>query len=369
MLLLLQYLVKVILLMENSVAGRVIYTASADDSGDDVSGGVTFDLTSDSDSALSIDAQTGTLAAGRPDHEAQDQYSFTVVATDAAGNATEGQEAVTLTVNDLDDAAPSINSASTVAAIEAGSSAGEVIYTATADDSGDDVSDGVSFNLVGDRSDLSIDAATGAVTLNEAADASGYYFTVVATDAAGNQVALQDVSMAVYQSVSGQQPVDGSGDIQQSFTHNADGSITLQLTVDPSLASGYAGGVSSLNFELSYDSSDIVGGVITDDIDSSTASLFASNTDVSGTLAAELIYLDQLDVAAELPVMTATFNLANEGATFTVENIVMNGDEKSASASSVSVASGQGSSSDDVFMLSGRCMLMLIQVRVQIHLL
>jgi hypothetical protein len=40
---------------ENSGSGQVIYTATADDSAD-VSDGVTFSLSADSDAALSIDA-------------------------------------------------------------------------------------------------------------------------------------------------------------------------------------------------------------------------------------------------------------------------------------------------------------------------
>ena len=45
---------------ENSGAGSVIYTATADDSLD-TSAGVTFSLSDDSDAALSIDASTGAV--------------------------------------------------------------------------------------------------------------------------------------------------------------------------------------------------------------------------------------------------------------------------------------------------------------------
>ena len=56
---------------ENSGAGQVIYTATADDSAD-ISGGVSFSLATGSDAALSINADTGavTLSAD-PDHETQ----------------------------------------------------------------------------------------------------------------------------------------------------------------------------------------------------------------------------------------------------------------------------------------------------------
>jgi hypothetical protein len=65
---------------ENTGADTVIYTATADDSLD-ISAGVTFSLTDDSDPALSIDPSTGavTLSADA-DYETQSVYSFTVVA-------------------------------------------------------------------------------------------------------------------------------------------------------------------------------------------------------------------------------------------------------------------------------------------------
>jgi hypothetical protein len=60
-------------------------------------------LSEDSDTALSIDASTGevTLTAD-PNYETQSQYSFSVIATDAAGNVSESQS-VTLDINNLDE--------------------------------------------------------------------------------------------------------------------------------------------------------------------------------------------------------------------------------------------------------------------------
>ena len=99
-----------------------------------------------SDAALSIDANTGAVTlATDPDQETQDQYSFAVIATDAAGNASAAQ-AVTLDISDLDDTAPVVTSADVADAINENSGAGQVIYTATADDSAD-VSGGVTFSL------------------------------------------------------------------------------------------------------------------------------------------------------------------------------------------------------------------------------
>ena len=60
-----------------------------------------------------------------PDHEAQSQYSFSVVTTDAAGNVSDAQS-VTLDINDLDDAAPTITSGDTADTINENSGAGQL---------------------------------------------------------------------------------------------------------------------------------------------------------------------------------------------------------------------------------------------------
>jgi hypothetical protein len=184
---------------ENSGAGQVIYTATADDSAD-VSDGVTFSLADGSDAALSIDAETGAVTLNTdPDHETQSQYSFTVIATDVAGNESAGQS-VTLDITDIDDTAATITSGDTAEAIDENSGAGQVIYTATADDSAD-VSDGFTFSLAeGSDPALSIDENTGAVTLATDADyetQSQYSFSVVATDAAGNHSEAQSVTLDI----------------------------------------------------------------------------------------------------------------------------------------------------------------------------
>jgi hypothetical protein len=133
---------------ENSGAGQVIYTATADDSAD-ISDDVIFSLSEDSDAGLTIDATTGevTLTAD-PDYEAQSQYSFAVIATDAAGNASDA-ESVTLNINDIndtDDVPPTITSGTVATSIDENSGAEQVIYTVTADDTAD-ISDGVTFSL------------------------------------------------------------------------------------------------------------------------------------------------------------------------------------------------------------------------------
>ncbi|MDO6749522.1 cadherin repeat domain-containing protein, partial [Gilvimarinus sp. 1_MG-2023] len=89
-------------------------------------------------------------------------------------------QTVTLAVNNLDEAAPSITSGATATSIDENSGAGQVVYTATADDSAD-ISDGVTFSLSGDDAALfSIDSSTGEVTLLADPDyetQSSYSFT------------------------------------------------------------------------------------------------------------------------------------------------------------------------------------------------
>ena len=334
---------------ENSGTGQVIYTASADDSGDDVSGGVTFSLAEGSDAALSIDANSGEVSlASDPDHEAQSAYSFTVVATDAAGNESVSQS-VTLDINDLDDAAPSITSGATAVAVEAGATG--AIYNASADDSGDDVSGGVSFSFAdADRTDLSIDAATGEVTLNEAALASGYNFTVIAEDAAGLS-AQQDVSMAVYQTVSGGGLQSGSGDINQSITDNQNGSFTLHLEFNGALLADGADAISEVSFDLYYSPAEISGGSLSDYV-SQQGGVNLVNEVSPGHIQVSQMYFDPVATSA---ILDFTFELQSDVAGFSVDGVAINGNSEgyTGSGAVVHLDVQNGTSGDDVFMLEG----------------
>ncbi|MDP2507314.1 cadherin repeat domain-containing protein, partial [Oceanobacter sp. 3_MG-2023] len=167
---------------ENSGASSIIYTAATDDAT------AVYSLSGTDASLFSINSATGevTLLADA-DYESKSSYSFTVTATDGAGNHTD--QTVTLAVNNLDEVAPTITSGDTATSIDENSGAGQVVYTAVADDSAD-ISDGVTFSLSGDDAAyFSIDASTGEVTLLADADYEtkpSYSFTVTATDGAGN---------------------------------------------------------------------------------------------------------------------------------------------------------------------------------------
>ncbi|MDA8899227.1 cadherin repeat domain-containing protein, partial [Porticoccaceae bacterium] len=233
--------------IDENAGSTVIYSATADDSAD-VSGGVTFSLAEGHDAALSIDAETGmVMFTGAADHEAQSSYSYTVVATDAAGNSSE--QTLTLNVNDLDDADPIVTSGGDAGSIDENSGAGQVIYTATADDSAD-ISGGVTFSLSSASSDaLSINVNTGRVTLSDNPDfesADSYDFVVVATDAAGNS-SEQSVSLSINNmdetapSISSETAVsvnENSGAGQAVYTAVASDAADISAGVTFSLAEG-----------------------------------------------------------------------------------------------------------------------------------
>ena len=182
---------------ENSAASQVVYTAVATDA-DFVSpataSSVSYSLKENTDdaAAFTIASHSGavTLTAS-PDFETKSSYRFTVIATDATGKTSE--QAVTLAVTNLDDAAPTFSSGDTATAIAENSGAGQVVYTAVATDTDFPGETGsVSYSLkanTGDEAAFSIDSSTGAVTLTASPDFEAmpsYRFTVVAADAAGN---------------------------------------------------------------------------------------------------------------------------------------------------------------------------------------
>ncbi|MBR7889685.1 DUF4347 domain-containing protein [Marinomonas sp. A79] len=183
---------------ENAATSTVIYTASATDAdGTATNNTLRYSLTGDDAALLDIDDTTGvvTLKASA-DYETKDSYSFNVVATDnGAGNYNSGSlsssEAVTISVNDLNDNTPMITSGAT-GSVNENVATSTVIYTASATDAdGTATNNTLRYSLTGtDAGLLNINATTGEVTLKASADyetQSSYSFNVVATDnGAGN---------------------------------------------------------------------------------------------------------------------------------------------------------------------------------------
>ena len=131
-----------------------------------------------------------------PDYETKSSYSFTVTATDAAGNISAAQT-VSLSINNLDEEVPVITSSATTAAIDENSGSGQQVYTITATDDIGVTSYGVSGT---DAADFSVDSTTGVVTLTGDPDyeiKNSYEFTVTASDAASNTSTEQTVTLSI----------------------------------------------------------------------------------------------------------------------------------------------------------------------------
>ncbi|MDX7783720.1 cadherin repeat domain-containing protein, partial [Aeromonas caviae] len=281
---------------ENSGAGQVVYTVASTDSGDIATGSTSYSLKAGADAALfSIDASTGAVTlTGNPDYETKASYSFTVVATDAAGNASE--QVVTLGINNLDEVAPTIISGTTASAIDENSGAGQVVYTVTSTDSGDISTGTTSYSLKAgaDAALFSINAATGAVTLTGNPDyetKASYSFTVVATDAAGN-ASEQTVTLAINDLVDETAPtvssiaISGASGAQNS-TLNAGDVVSVTVTMDEATVVDTTGGTPrvALNVGGSTVYADYVSG-------SGTASLLFQYTILAGQTDANGISLD-----------------------------------------------------------------------------
>ena len=99
---------------ENSGANQVVYTATVDDSTDYVSGDVTFAVGPSNigdNNRFTVDSTTGEVTlTENPDYEAKHSYAFSVVATDAAGNASS--KSLLLSIINVADVAPTWNTAS-----------------------------------------------------------------------------------------------------------------------------------------------------------------------------------------------------------------------------------------------------------------
>jgi methionine-rich copper-binding protein CopC len=165
---------------DNSGAGQIVYTAVATDAST-----VTYSLSSSDGGAFNINANTGAVTLTvNPDFETKPSYTFTVVATDTAGNHSE--RTVSLAITSVDESAPTITSGGIAPAINENSGAGQVVYTVTSTDASPTT---YSLKHVGDWNAFTIDGISGQVTLKANPDfeaQSSYSFTVVATDADHN---------------------------------------------------------------------------------------------------------------------------------------------------------------------------------------
>jgi Ca2+-binding RTX toxin-like protein len=202
---------------ENSDVSNVVYTAAASDV--DTVGTVSYSLSGDDAALFAIDSGTGEVTfVTSPDHEApadansDNAYQVTVHANDGVNDTTQD---VTISVNDLNDNAPSFTS-ETSASEDENSDPSTVVYTAAASDP--DTVGSVAYSLAGDDAALfSIDSSTGEVTFNASPDFekptdldhnNAYQVTVHAND--GVNDTAQDVTISV-DNVAGLTVSGGSG--------------------------------------------------------------------------------------------------------------------------------------------------------------
>ncbi len=232
---------------ENSDSSQTIYSAQASGSGT-----ISYSLKPTADyQLLNIDNSSGvvTLADGQTfDHENQNSYNFTVIATDGDGNRAE--KSLSFTIDNLDEEAPNISSGASASSINDGEGGGSVVYTASASDSATDgPSNPVTLGLKqsDDHTLFDFDSSSGTVTLKNNADyaqKSSYSFTIVATDAAGNS-SEQAVTLNVNQS---------SGEISFSSSDTADG-IVENNTASGTLYTAAASSTASTTISYSLDNS------------------------------------------------------------------------------------------------------------------
>ena len=182
---------------ENAATSTVVYTAVATD-GD--GNPLSYSLSGTDAALLNIDSDTGAVTLKTSaDYETKSSYSFNVMVSDGL-EVNDATKAVTVTVNNLNDNAPVFTSGGTGVVVDK-APAGTVVYTAAATDADGDK---LTFTLGGtDASLLNIDAATGEVTLQTAADyqtKSSYSFDVTASDGLSAHDTTRSVSLTVQNS-------------------------------------------------------------------------------------------------------------------------------------------------------------------------
>ena len=321
---------------ENSGAGQTVYTITASDD----SGIASYGIGGTDVSLLSVVITTGDVTLNAdPDYETKSSYSFTVTATDNAGN-TSASTTVTFSINDLDDTSPVVTSGSTGINLDENSGAGQTVYTITATDAvGVD-----SYAIDGtDASLLSVNSSTGVVSLTADPDyetKSSYSFTVTASDAAGNTSASTTVTFSitdeddtppvVTSGTTGTDLAENSGSGQTVYTITATDAVGVESYAidgtDASLLSvNSSTGVVSLTADPDYETKSSYSFTV-------TASDAAGNTSASTTVTFSITDVDEIP-----PVITVTSgtDTVQIGSTWTDAGATADGGETVTSSGTV----------------------------------
>jgi len=226
-------------IVENTT-GAVYQAAASDDSADATSGSITYSLVDDANGLFTIDGSGEVSITVAQDYETATPLSFTLRATDGAGNAAD--QTVTVTIDNADEIGPTVDSP-IAADVAENTAVGTVVYTATATDSTDDAEHpgDITFSL-GAGSDSAVQiSASGEVTLAEEPDFEGptgsYSFSVIATDGAGNEGAPQPVTLTVTD-VPDSKPSWQSADTADAVDENANPDVVYTANANAVSADG-----------------------------------------------------------------------------------------------------------------------------------
>ncbi|MDB4515850.1 glycine-rich protein, partial [Akkermansiaceae bacterium] len=219
-------------LFENSGTGQSVYTIAASDA----IGVVSYAIGGTDAVSLTVNQTTGVVTFNAdPDYEAKNSYSFTVTASDAAGNTSE-PTTVTFSIADVDEIPPVITSGGLGIGLFENSGSGQSVYTIAASDA-----DGVVSYAIGGTDAASLTLDGNVVSLIADPDyetKNSYSFTVTASDDAGNTSDPTTVTFSITSPT-----VKNAYEIQIDANTN----IALDSTVDGvgGLWSWYSNGVAS----------------------------------------------------------------------------------------------------------------------------
>jgi hypothetical protein len=285
-------------LVENTGSGQTVYTITATDA----VGVESYAIDGMDASLLSVNSSTGVVSlTADPDYETKSSYSFTVTASDAAGN-TSASTTVTFSITDEDDTPPVVTSGITGTDLVENTGSGQTVYTITATDAV-----GVeSYAIDGmDASLLSVNSSTGVVSLTADPDyetKSSYSFTVTASDAAGNTSASTTVTFSitdeddtppvVTSGITGTDLVENTGSGQTVYTITATDAVGVESYaidgMDASLLSvNSSTGVVSLTADPDYETKSSYSFTV-------TASDAAGNTSASTTVTFSITDVDEI---------------------------------------------------------------------------
>jgi hypothetical protein len=250
-------------LVENSGAGQTVYTITATDA----EGVDSYAIGGTDVYLLGVNSSSGVVSlTANPDYETKASYSFTVTASDAAGN-TSAATTVTFAISDVDEVAPSITSGTSGNSLAENSGAGQTVYTITATDAV-----GVDSYAIGgtDAALLGVNSSTGAVSLTANPDyetKASYSFTATASDAAGNTSAATTVTFSISDvdevapeiTLLGANPAtvtqgNAYGDAGATATDGTDGNITGNIVTNSNVNVNTIG-----SYSVTYDVSDAAG--------------------------------------------------------------------------------------------------------------